>query len=60
MVYMQTNDGEQRLNSKRFNAALKTMFPAKNSCHSPKPTNNEDNKTINLRMFLCGLNEKKG
>ena len=59
MVYMQSNDGEQQPNSKRFNGASKTMFPAKNSHHTPKPTHSEENKTINLRMFLCGLNEKK-
>ena len=35
------------------------LFPAKNSHHSPKPTHNEKIKAINLRMFLCGLNEKK-
>ena len=35
------------------------LFPAKNSHHNPKPTHNEKIKAINLRMFLCGLNEKK-
>ena len=49
MVDMQSNDGEQQ----------STIFPAKNSHHSPKSTYNEKNRTINLRMFLCGLNEKK-
>ena len=34
------------------------MFPAKNSNHSTKSTHNEENKTINFRMFLCALNEK--
>ena len=56
---MQTNDGEQQPNSKRFIQAPKTMFPAKNSHHCPRPTYNEENETINLRMFLCGLNKKK-
>ena len=30
------------------------MFPAKNSHHSPKTTQNKENKK---RMFLCALNE---
>ena len=34
-------------------------FQQKNSHHSPKSTHNEESKTTNLRMFLCGLNEKK-
>ena len=48
MVDVQPNDGEQQPNSKRFNGAAKTMFPAKNSHHNPKSTHNEENKTINL------------
>ena len=60
MVYMQPNDGEQQPKSKKFNGPLKTMFLAKNSHHIPKPTHEKKDKTINLRMFLCGLNEKKG
>ena len=59
IVDMQPNDGEQQLYSKIFNGAPKAMFPAKNLHHSPKSTQNEEKKTINLRMFLCGLNEKK-
>ena len=35
------------------------MFPAKDSHHSPKSTHNEENKTINLRKFLCPLNASK-
>ena len=35
------------------------MFAAKNSRQSPKSSHNEEKKTINLPMFLCGLNEKK-
>ena len=54
-----SKDGEQQPNSKRFNGAPKTMFPAKNSYRSPKSTHNKENKTINLRMFLCGLSEKE-
>ena len=59
MVDMQPNDGEQQTNSKRFNGAAKTMFPAKNSHHSSKTTHNEENKTFNLLIFLRALNEKK-
>ena len=59
MVDMQLNDREKQPNSKRFNGAAKTMFPAKKSHHNPKFIHNEENKTFNLRMFLCSLNEKK-
>ena len=59
MVDMQPNDGEQQPNSKKFNGAPKTTFPAKNLHHSPKSTHYEKDKTINLRMFLCSLKEKK-
>ena len=59
MVDIQPNAAGQHPNSKWFNGAHKTMFPAKNSHHSPKNAHNEENKTINFRMFLCGLNEKK-
>ena len=37
----------------------KRCFKQKNSHHSPNSTHNEENKTINLRMFLCVLNIKK-
>ena len=57
MVDMQPNDDEKQPNSKRFNGAAKTMFPAKNSHHNPKFTHNVENKTFNLRMFLCALNK---
>ena len=56
---MFSNDGEKQPNSERFNGVAKTMFPAENSHHSPKSTHDEDNKSINLEIFLCALNEKK-
>ena len=59
MVNMQLNDGEHQPDSKRFILSPKTMFPAKNSHHSPKSTHNKENKTINSKMFLCNLNKKK-
>ena len=58
MVYMQPKDGEQQPNSK-FNGDPNKMFLAKYSHYSPKPTHNEQNKNINLRMILCGLNKKE-
>ena len=59
MIYMKPNDGEQQPKLKRFNGAPEIMFPAKNSDHSLKPTHNEENKTVNFRMLLRGLTEKK-
>ena len=46
------NSREQQPKSKRFNGDPKAMFSTKKLHHSPKSTYNEENKTINFRMFF--------
>ena len=47
------------VNSNQTQKDLMEPQRQKRSHHSPKPTNNEENKIIKFWVFLRGLNEKK-
>ena len=58
MVDMQPSNGGQQPNLKDLMEPQDNVSN-KNSHYSPKSTRNEEKETINLRMFLCAVNEKK-